>query len=622
MKIFFETLETSIKIFFFMLIIFLLARMSFIFFLRDYLGEVTAEEIFTAIFFGERLSCQTAGILTLIILVPIFFVRILKISDLPIKIFSAIIFSTTIILSAAAIPFYRQFHSNFNQMIFAGLNDDFFALFITFLEQFQLIQRFFLALILIFITYKIFFRLINFPSRIKHSALLMILNFLIINFSIYGGGWNWQTELNFENIGVTKNNLLNESALDCFQAINRANILQNRILSSSGLNFSAEQVKNLAANLSGKNPTSDNLDDYLKKFSGGKKIQKPKHIFLIVSESLANWAMLEKYSELHLADGLKNLASRGAYCKTFLPNGGSTISAVTGIVTGFADANLYLTTIPQSYEKIYPTAAALQMKNLGYSTNFFYAGPSTWEKISDFTTAEGDIKNIFPDATGNVWGVDDKFLYQFVEKKINSDVPTFNIILNVSNHAPYTVDLKSEGIEINFDSEISNELGHYKYADRELTNFVSRMSKKIPESLFVIVGDHADRYHVEKNPDEYERFCVPLIIFGCGVEKNILPENCAGSQIDILPTIIELIAEKNFEYYSVGRSLTENFCGVNYMLFITANFIGNANNFPLQAKNIFADKKNPAPNLNEIENYINAVRGISYWRVKNGNNLR
>lgn len=628
-----EVLTFGLKSFFFLMFLFFLLRVSFIFFLRDYIGEVEPGEIFTALFFGERLSCQTAGILTLPILISFTLQKIFdgrKIFSVVTKILVAVILSVTVILSAAEIPFYRQFHSGFNQMIFAGLHDDFFALFVTFVKDFQLPLRLLISAVAIFVLYKIFFRLVakNISSGGKiRTAILLALYFVTINLSIFGGGWNWQTELNFENVGVTKSKLLNESALDSFQAINRARILQERFLSSQGLNFTGENVKILAAGLAGKNPDSDNLTDYLRKFAGGEKISKPKHVFIIISESLANWALLEKYSDLHIADGLKKLARENFYCPTFLPNGASTISAVTGIVTGFADANLYLTTMPECYEKIFPTSSAPQMQRLGYRTNFFYAGSATWERIADFTSAQGfekffgsgDVKKIFPDAPGNVWGIDDKFLYAFVEKNFDPAVESFNVILNVSNHSPYTVDLAAEGIAVDFpDEEISRQLGHYKYAANELCKFVEKIRAVAPESLFVIVGDHADRYHPEKNPTDYERFCVPLIIVGDGVKENFSPENCAGSQIDILPTIFELIAPKGFEYYSVGRSLDKNFCGVNYALFITRNCIGNANISPLEpAPLVPGEKTEPPPNLPEIENYINAVRGISFWAIKN-----
>ena len=63
----------------------------------------------------------------------------------------------------------------------------------------------------------------------------------------------------------------------------------------------------------------------------------------------------------------------------------------------------------------------------------------------------------------------------------------------------------------------------------------------------------------------YERYSVPLIITGKGIQKDLLRGDMAGSQIDIMPTVIDLIAPEGFTYYSVaGKSLSENKLGQSY----------------------------------------------------------
>ena len=639
-----EILKRGLMMFVFFLLMFSIGRIVFIFALRDYISEASAIDILTALWVGLRLSCQTAGILALLILLSSI------ISRVAMKYVSIIVFVITSTLYVASFPFYEQFHSNFNQMIFNAVNDDMYALLITFIDEFNLPLRLLAALTLSMILYKLFIKTLQIFSRIKpamrptqkiFSVLIVALTYLVVTLSIFGGGLNWQTELNFENIGVTKDKFLNEAILDSYQAIYRSYVLQSRIASSAGLNFTAEDIKELAAQHANQPPTSNSLNDYLRHQAKGSMIPKPKHIFVIISESYANWPLLDKYTELHIADGMKSIisAENSDYCPTFLPNGGSTVSAVTGIVTGLADANLYLTTLPQSFTAPYLTATAPQMKNLGYDTNFFYAGPTTWERIEELSISqgfdkfygEGDIVSEFriPNyelrIKNNVWGVDDKFLYNFVEDKLDVSTPSFNVILNTSNHAPYTVDLEAEGITLSktFDDEsLNKKLAHHFYADRELKKFIDTMKLKAPESLFVIVGDHADRCNIDKQPSDYERFGVPLIITGNGIHHELLNKKSAGSQIDIIPTIIELIAPKDFEYYSIGKSLTENTHGVNYALFITRTALGNANAFPLKPEPLSADVAIESEDWSTLENYINYVRGVSYWLAKFGKELQ
>lgn len=570
-------------LFVFFLLTFFVERLIFIATLNEYIIE--SSEIILSMWIGLRLSCQTAGILTLIMLIA------------RSKIIAVIIFIVTSILFIASIPFYEQFHSHFNQMIFNGFNDDWYALLITFIDEFNLTLRLIVALIMSWIMYQIYKRL----PMIEFNLLIEIaLTILISVMSFFGGSLSWKTELNFENIGLTKYKFLNEAILDSYQALYRAYVLQSRIDSSNGLNFTADNVKALAK-IQSPNVNSNDLTDYLTKSAQGAKINKPKHIYLIISESYPNWVLLDKYSDLHIADGMKSIinSNESAYCSTFLPNGGSTVSAVTGIVSGLADANIYLTTIERSFIEPYPTAIAPQMKNLNYTTNFFYAGSSTWERIEDFVKAQG-FDNFYSEGDiegeGNVWGVDDEYLYRFVESKFDNN-PSFNVILNTSNHSPYTVDVK---IEHNFDEDTNRKLAHQKYADSELKKFIDDM--KSPESLFIIVGDHADRFNLDKQPNDYERYCIPLIITGNETNKDILIEDCAGSQIDIMPTLIELIAPKDFKYVSIGESLTTNQQGVNYQWLITRHSLIDANASP--------------------NDYINFVRGTSYWLAKFGKELK
>ena len=621
-----EILERGLVMFAFFLLMFSIGRAVFIVALSDYMGEIDLLEVLMALWVGLRLSCQTAGILTLIVLLPS------VISKVAAKVIAAIVFVTTSILYAAVFPFYRQFHSNFNQMLFNAVNDDLYALFVTLIDEFYLPLRLLMALILSMILYKLWIKCLQLQLKI-HSLLVITLTYLTVTLSIFGGGLNWQTELNFENIGVTKDKFLNEAILDSYQAIYRGYVLQNRIASSAGLNFTAQDIKNLAAIHSNQPPTSDNLNDYLHHYAKGAVIPKPKHIFVIISESYPNWVLLDKYSDLHIADGMKSIvnAKNSEYCPTFLPNGGNTVSAVTGIVTGLADANLYLTTLPQSFAAPYSTAAAPPMKRLSYTANFFYAGPATWERIGEFTIAQGfdhfysqgDI-SAAKDVKGNVWGVDDKFLYQFVESRLDWEKPTFNVILNTSNHAPYTVDLEEEGITLSktFDDDLNKKLTHQFYADRELKRFIDTIRSKVPESIFVIVGDHADRCNIDKQPSDYERFGVPFIMTGNGIKRGILAPNSAGSHIDIIPTIIELIAPEGFEYHSIGASLTENDRGVNYALFMTRTAIGNANTFPLQPESLTSETEIKSFDETAMQNYINFVRSASYWLAKFGDQLK
>ena len=168
------------------------------------------------------------------------------------------------------------------------------------------------------------------------------------------------------------------------------------------------------------------------------------------------------------------------------------------------------------------------------------------------------------------------------------------------------------------DEELLKELGHYWYADRELAKFVKMVKEQYPDSLIVVVGDHADRYNIDKQPVMYERYGIPFIVTGKGVHKGTLAKDAAGSQIDIVPTIMELVAPKGHPYLALGTSLTlGNNRGVNYGFWMTRQGIGKADTVPLVSEDLGGA---PGPEIDQqaMQDYINAIRSISWYLPKYG----
>lgn len=631
-----------IKTFVFFWLLLCIYRIIFIGGMHEYIAvDSDFSLIFTAIYSGAKLSLQTAGVLTLCMLISLVAEGFSKRLRWFRQVCSFCVLFITTLLFIARFPFYQQFHSGFNQMIFTAMHEDVYALFISLIEEFHLPLKLCIVVLLVCVLNYIFNKFIDKKwgffkwSKLKSKYRLIILLigvYLLATLSLYGGGWSWKSGVNWENAGITNDTFLNESILDDYQAIYRAYANQMRMEACNGLSFSAQNVRDLAKSLTNKDGGND-LSIYLAKEATGAKIEKPKHIFVIVSESYANWPLLDKYSNLHIADNMKKIIAEDdtIYTSHMLPSGSSTVGALMTMVTGMANSNLYLTTMPEALANPYITATAPQMKNLGYETSFWYAGPATWENIQEFTLAQGfdnfySRGNIDPNATGSVWGADDKYLYDAIFKQIDDNKMTFSVILNTSNHSPFNIDLEKEGFDVSKvieglpdkeknNQELIKELGHFWYADKMASDFINKVKAKYPDSLFIFVGDHADRYNIDKVPTMYERYSVPLIITGKGIQRDLLPEDMAGSQIDIMPTVIDLIAPEGFTYYSVGKSLSENKLGQSYAFWITADAIGNTDDL-VEKPQYF--NREVLPDRTVLENYINGVRAISWWLGKYG----
>jgi len=99
-------------------------------------------------------------------------------------------------------------------------------------------------------------------------------------------------------------------------------------------------------------------------------------------------------------------------------------------------------------------------------------------------------------------------------------------------------------------------LGHLRYADRELGRFVREEEARLPRPLFVVTGDHWSRRFINSRPSLFERSAVPLILYGKEVLRGAaFAPGCAGSHIDLAPTLIEAAAPRGFRYYAFGQNL-------------------------------------------------------------------
>ena len=192
------------------------------------------------------------------------------------KLLSGITLLVTDIGFFASFPYYQQFHSRFNQLFFNAVNDDMYALFISFIQEFNLIPRLIGAIAMTVILWKLLQYLwgkcdyligqVRDVAKSLHYGLQVLLALMLVIIYIwgrlvtFGGSLRWENAVDWENAGVTKDEFLNEVILDDYQALYRGYRMNSRMLACNGLNFTAEQIKQLAAQLSGKTADSDNLD--------------------------------------------------------------------------------------------------------------------------------------------------------------------------------------------------------------------------------------------------------------------------------------------------------------------------------------------------------------------------
>lgn len=637
-QIFWHNLQQDLKIFLYFTILFSVFRLIFIGIFNTYLSDCTMQDILLCQWYGFRLSLKTAGMIALIggVLATLPQIGFMKwASEIIRKIWSALMVLIFTIAFFARIPYFEIFNSGFNIMFINGVHDDWGAILDTAINEYGLLWRLPLAFLLTGILIWLLLKFLNIktrPAKITNSrqlffAIVRVVIVLPIFFVFvrYGGAFNYANSINFESAERLKSAFLNEAILDDGQAFYRVYKTYKEQQKITDVNITAEELRKEITVLGG-NPQADNIEDaFIRTVDELKLAHQPENVIVILGESYALWPMLPKYQPMGLTDEALRMVNSDKSCTTalMLAHGSGTMPAVNGFVTGLAEAGITEESMPESYKSQYATGLGKIMKDAGYRTVFWYGGMPSWRDIKNYVLAQNFDEcycaSDFKYSGGNSWGCPDKTLFEQVYQYIEGHPAqkTFHIILTTTNHPPYTIDVGKEGFDKNkvlqnlpddiaADNEKIIELGHIWYADMAMGRFVRSTEKLKPDTLFVVTGDHAERFTFSKDVDDKTYSAIPCIIYGQGVQKGWLPDDATGCAMQILPTLAEMAGKPNMQYSSILQSLFNNDKAVfNHKFYAWKDKM-----YDLNAK---------APD--DIKKRTDAAKKITAWRVVKGNRI-
>lgn len=636
---FWHNLQQDLKIFLYFIILFSVFRLAFMGIFNTYLASCPWQDIFLCLWYGFRLSLKTAGFIA-IIGAAFATVPQLILAKWPAevirKFWGAIAVVVFTVAFFARIPYFEIFNSGFNIMLINGANDDWGAIVNTAVNEYGLLWRLPLALAAAGLLVWMLLKLLKIKTRPVQIAGRKKLWIAVVRIAIvlpiffafvrYGGAFDYAHSINWESAERLKSAFLNENILDDGQACYRVYKIWKEQQKLTNVNISPEEIRKDIMLLDG-NPQADTIENAFKRQVAAPKLAKqPDNVILILGESYALWPMLPKYQPMGLADEALRMANSENSCSTalMLAHGSGTMPAVNGFVTGLAEAGMTEETAPESYKSQYGTGIGKIMKDAGYTTVFWYGGMPSWRDIKNYVLAQNFDEcycaSDFKYSGGNAWGCPDKTLFEQVYQYIEGHPAqkTFHIILTTTNHPPYTIDVGKEGFDKNkvlqnlpddiaADNEKIIELGHIWYADMAMGSFVRSTEKLKPDTLFVVTGDHAERFTFSKDVDDKTYSAIPCIIYGQGVQKGWLPDDATGCAMQILPTLAEIAGRPNMQYRSILPGLFTNDKPVfNHKFYAWDDKI-----YDLNAK---------APD--DIKNYADAAKKITAWRVVKGNGIK
>jgi len=474
------------------------------------------------------------------------------------------------IICVVTINYYNEYNDQFNHFLFLGLYDDQKAVLKTILADFNPFLNLIVLVGVMWGSFKIFKHfekqqhIVNFLIKIKktpYKILLILLSIVLFIGNIRGGLGKNPAMLKWAF--VSSDAFLNKTIINPYRSFNYA--------LSDFEELNAPKGDNPYGKLSAQ---EKNIKKLILKKAKGDTLQAPKQIFLVVMESYDAWPLLNKYECFGLSDNLKAIQQKGLRFVNFLPSAQSTLNSFGAITTGVPYVGVNINQLG-AINGPFMSSIFDQFKRLGYETNFFYGGFLSWQNIGNIMKNQGaDHLYSAPNAGGKtetgVWGIEDEKLFDLVYKTVDTTKNSINVILTTSYHPPYKIDVYKKGFPYKTKADLPIEaqqyydgsmsmkaMGHLWYSDQAIGDFMRKAENKFTDGLFCFTGDHFGRRFVNAKPNLFEHSAVPFIMYGKNIEKGIINKT-PGSHIDIIPTLIEMVAPKGFEYYSFGQSLLNN----------------------------------------------------------------
>lgn len=254
---------------------------------------------------------------------------------------------------------------------------------------------------------------------------------------------------------------------------------------------------------------------------------------------------------------IDSLAQKSLIFTNAFANGRQSIHGVSSVLSGIPVYEDAFTSSPFAKQKIESLVSTLE--SVGYKTSFFHGAANGSMGFLGFVNILGVDKYFGRTEFNNdnefdgYWGIWDEPFFQFMKNSLDKEkTPFLATIFTVSSHEPYIIPEKYKN------KFKEGEIIMHKcieYTDYSLKRFFDQ-AKKSPwfkNTIFVMVADHSNQIYYQEYAKPINRFAIPILFYSPN-QKYVGEDNQLAQQIDIYPTILDMIGYKK-PFRSWGRSL-------------------------------------------------------------------
>lgn len=403
----------------------------------------------------------------------------------------------------------------------------------------------------------------------------------------YGGTLNHRKKPEWDEVPprVKEDTLLAKAAMDDLIALELA---WKKRVSDAERHTDDESWSYLTSILPEHCPRTDHPLSLFARATTGPRVTTPSHIFFLLGESHAQAPLDPMYHRLGLMEAsLRFRSSPHTITMNHMLSAGMTSRpSLVSLFTGLYDSDMEINEMGAFWQRTFPNSLPQLLHRLGYRTEYWYGGYLNHGSMEHFVPAIGfDAWHAGPEICGadapQTWlGVYDHIFLEEAAARIEAsteDGPVFHFLYTTSNHGPYNMPYEKFGFDLSRvmkdapeiaariarDKKVSRRMASIWYADQALIRFAERMKKDFPDSLIIITGDHSFgalpyEYDVAKRrePTIREAVLTSFAMYHRELTPDMLPSHIGG-HMNILPTLLELIAPQGFSYLSPFAPLTQ-----------------------------------------------------------------
>lgn len=331
-------------------------------------------------------------------------------------------------------------------------------------------------------------------------------------------------------------------------------------------------------------------EPYLQQTASGK------NVIIIQMESMQNFLINLKVDGTEITPNLNKLLNESYYFNNFYQQVGQGNTSDAEFVV---NTSLYIPqrgAATQMYvDRELPSLPKL-LKKENYSSATFHTNVvEFWNRGELYSSLGFDHyydADYFGDEDTVFFGASDEMLYKKSMDKLvemdQAETPFYAQVISMTSHHPFTIpdDKKLITLPEKYNNTlVGNYLVAQNYADHALGEFIDELKQNglWDNSLVVLYGDHLGlpMYSLDKNELEFmdelvgseytytQMINIPLFIVNKGVTDGGKVFNQVGGQVDLLPTIANLVGISLEDQIHFGQDIfnqTENILPQRYYL--------------------------------------------------------